>query len=85
MFLALHPRSKLEYHSLSAVRHCLFNILQVTHHIGRPETRGGVVPSRKELLLQHGMMTTGSTTNTKDYDGYRNNIINTFIKLLVEN
>jgi len=32
--LAPHPTNKLEEHSLSAVRDCLFNILAATLHIG---------------------------------------------------
>jgi hypothetical protein len=31
---APHPTPKLEYHSLSAVRDCLFNIVAATLHIG---------------------------------------------------
>jgi len=33
-FFAPHPTPKLEYHPLSAVRDCLFNIFAATFHIG---------------------------------------------------
>jgi hypothetical protein len=34
--LAPHPTPKLEDHSLSAVRECLFNVFAATLHIRRP-------------------------------------------------
>ena len=85
MFLALHPRPNMECHSLSTVRHCLFNILQATHHFGTSVTRGGVVPSRKEILLQHGTMKNNKNDNQdKDYDDYKTNIIKSFIKVFAD-
>ena len=83
MFLALHPRPNLECHSLSTVRHCLFNILQTTRHFGTSVTKGGVEPSRKENLLLHGTMKNNKNDNQdKDYDDYKTNINKSFIKVL---
>ena len=49
-FLAPRPTSKLEDHTLSAVRDCLFNIFAATHVIGGRS-------SRRDMRMQLAMVT----------------------------
>ena len=48
--LAPHPNPKLEDHTLSAVRHCLFNISAATLHIGG-------LSSIRNLRTRHAVVT----------------------------
>jgi hypothetical protein len=49
-FLAPSPTLKLEYHLLSGVRYCLFNILAATHH---PGSRFSIL----HLSMRHAVVT----------------------------
>ena len=43
------------------------------------------MPSRKEILLQHGTMKNNKNDNQdKDYDDYKTNIIKSFIKVFAD-